>query len=330
MRIKSLSLTAAFATVAATALFAQEPAPAPVPAVSTDEAGETDVLSYDNKGNLMAVPVTVRGQGPYAFLVDSGAERTVISRELADKLALEPGKNVRVHSMTEAKTLATARIPQLQFSRKLVNDIHAPELPAAYIGAAGILGVDSLRRQRVEFDFARQTMTVTPSRAQPQDWAHDAIVVTAKSLYGRLVLTDAHIDGLKVLAIIDTGSDLSIANRALQSALARKNHLRQTVPLEVSSVTGHRFTVDYTQVGKLEIGDLTVSNMPVGFADAHIFRQLRLQDRPVVMLGMDTLRLFSKISVDFARKEVRFQIPNGTASGRMAMVAGQRQVLQPE
>jgi predicted aspartyl protease len=315
MRVKILTVTAAITTFAATALFAQEPVPEP----PADSAAVTDVLSYDNKGNLMAVAVTLQGQGPYAFLVDSGAERTVISRELAEKLALEHGKDVRVHSMTDARTLATARIPQLQFSRKLVNDIHAPELPAAYIGAAGILGVDTLKRQRVEFDFAKRTMTVTPSRAKEAEWSHDAIVVTARSIYGRLVLTDATIEGQKVLAVIDTGSDVSVGNRALQRALARKHRLPITVPVVVSSVTGQQLTVDYTQVGKLEIGNLTVSHMPVGFADAHVFRQLHLEDKPVVMLGMDTLRLFSKISVDFARKEVWFQIPGGAAGGRMAM-----------
>jgi len=315
MRAKIPTLAAAITSLAATALFAQNP----VPDRSAESAAVTDVLSYDNKGSLMAVAVTLQGQGPYAFLVDSGAERTVISRELADKLALEHGRDVRVHSMTDVRTLTTARIPELQFSKKLVNDIHAPELPAAFIGAAGILGVDTLKRQRVEFDFAKRTMTVTPSRAKEAEWSHDAIVVTARNLYGRLVLTDAMIEGQKVIAVIDTGSDLSIGNRALQAALARKNRLPNTFPVVAASVTGQYFTVDYTQVGKLEIGNLTVSHMPLGFADAHVFRQLHLEDKPAVMLGMDTLRLFSKLSVDFARKEVWFQIPSAAAGGRMAI-----------
>jgi predicted aspartyl protease len=309
MRKSAMAWAVAISSLATTALFAQETV-APPPA---DPAGETDILSYEKKGNLMAVPVTLAGQGPYAFLVDSGAERTFISQELVDKLALQRGKNVRVHSMTNAQTLSTARIPQLQFSRKRVSDIHAPLLPAAYIGAAGILGVDSLRRQRVEFDFKNRTMMVTPARAVEQQWARDAIVVTAKSIYGRLVLTDATIDGQKVLAIIDTGSDLSVGNRELQRRLTRKGRLRPTVPLEVSSVTGRRFMVDYTQAREMAVNNLTISNMPIGFADTHIFRQLRLQDRPVVMLGMDTLSLFAKISVDFARKEVRFQLPERRA-----------------
>lgn len=315
MRKKAMVWAVAIGSLATTALFAQNPA---APA-SPDPAGETDVLTYEKKGSLMAVAVTVTGQGPYAFLVDSGAERTFISQELVDKLSLQPGKSVRVHSMTNAQTLSTARIPQLQFSRKRVSDIQAPLLPAAYIGAAGILGVDSLRRQRVEFNFKDRTMTITPSRAEEEQWARDAIVVTAKSIYGRLVLTDATIDGQKVLAVIDTGSDLSVGNRELQRRLNRKGRLRPTVPLEVASITGRRFTVDYTQAREMAVNNLTISNMPIGFADTHIFRQLRLEKHPVVMLGMDTLGLFGKISVDFARKEVRFQLPDRSASGRLAM-----------
>jgi hypothetical protein len=319
-----LFLSVAIGALATSALFAQIPAPSensnpPEAAPSPDTSQLTDVLSYDKRGRLMAVPVSITGQGPFSFLVDSGAERTIISAELAKKLALQRGNDVRVLSMTDTRTFSTARIPQLQFSRKRVSDIHAPALPASDIGAAGSLGVDSLRRQRVEFNFAKQTMTVTPARAEEAQWTQDAIVITAKTLYGRLVLTDVYIEGLKVLAVIDTGSDLSIGNRALQDKLARKNRLPPTTPMRVWSVTGRPLDVDYAQLGRLTVGNLVISNMPVGFADAHLFHRLKLEDRPVVMLGMDTLRLFTKISVDFARKEVRFQLPEGRSSGRMAM-----------
>src|SRR4029079_12457554 len=103
-------------------------------------------------------------------------------------VSLQPCKDVRIHSMTEVRTYATAQIPQLQFSKRRVNNIQAPALPGIFLGAARGLGVDSLRRQRVEFDFAKRTMAVTASREEPLDVAPNAIVVTAKSLYGRLVI----------------------------------------------------------------------------------------------------------------------------------------------
>jgi len=54
--------------------------------------------------------------------------------------------------------------------------------------------------------------------------------------------------------------------------------------------------------------------MPVGFGDVHLFGKLGLRDRPAILLGMDALRLFQRVSVDFARKEVRFLRPD--MSGR--------------
>ena len=42
------------------------------------------------------MPVTIADAGPYPFVVDTGAERTVISRQLAQTLGLPAGRDVRV------------------------------------------------------------------------------------------------------------------------------------------------------------------------------------------------------------------------------------------
>jgi hypothetical protein len=47
----------------------------------------------------------------------------------------------------------------------------------------------------------------------------------------------------------------------------------------------------------------------VAFADAHPFKRFGLLDRPAMLLGMDTLRVFHRVSVDFAQRKVRFLLP---------------------
>ena len=270
-----------------------------------------DVLAFElAAGDRMTVPVSVDGQGPYRFLVDTGAERTVISRELARRLALEPGRNVTVHSMTEVAQVATALIPRLEVSRKTLTDIHAPAFAAANLGAAGMLGVDSLQSQRVLFDFEAKTMTIVPSQKRRQRWEWNAIVITGRSLYGRLILADAEVDGQKILVVMDTGSQITIGNDALRRKLAAKKRLGPMAPVHLVSVTGGRLTADYTTVRKIRIGDIEINDMPIGFADVHPFRQLQLTDRPALLLGMDVLQLFDRVSVDFARREVRFLPPD--------------------
>jgi hypothetical protein len=158
----------------------------------------------------------------------------------------------------------------------------------------------------VIFDFGERTMTVTPARRQLRDWGPDAIVIKGRSLYGRLVLVDAEVEGQKVLVVLDTGSQVSIGNEALKRKLSARRKLPPTTPIELLSVTGNRLTLDYTSVRKIRLGGVYINDMPIGFGDVHPFRQLKLMDRPALLLGMDALRLFDRVSVDFSRRQVRF------------------------
>ena len=279
------------------------------------EAPAADILSFDKVGgNRMTVPVSVGGTGPYPFLVDTGAERTVISKELARRLALDAGRKVTLHSMTEVAEVPTAIIPRLNVSRKTLTNVQAPALSESNMGAAGMLGVDSLKSHRVMFDFRNATMAVVPSRKMERWWGSDAIVIKGRSLFGRLVLVDAQVDGQKLIVIMDTGSPISIGNHVLRRRLAARNRLKPTVPVELVSVTGGRLIADYTTVELITLSGIDIFDMPIGFADVHPFRQLQLMDRPALLLGMDVLQLFDRVSIDFARKQVRFDVP-GNASG---------------
>ena len=59
----------------------------------------------------MTVPVVLSGQGPYRFLVDTGADRTALSREVADRLKLVRGQTARLHSVAGMQEVATADVP---------------------------------------------------------------------------------------------------------------------------------------------------------------------------------------------------------------------------
>ena len=145
----------ALALLLALPLQAQSPTPPKV-----------DQLAFEaDSTQRMTVPVSIGGSGPYRFMVDTGAERTLIAQELAGRLGLKPGTTARVHSMSEVSDVATAVIPRLQVSARALRDIHAPAFSRFNLGAEGVLGVDSLKSQRVVFDFAAQTMSIAPSRS---------------------------------------------------------------------------------------------------------------------------------------------------------------------
>ena len=285
------------------AVNAQVPEPAPQP-----PAEETIGLQGEVR---MTVPISIGGR-PYRFLVDTGSERTVISREIAERHGLAPGETVTVHSLTEVSRIPTAIVPALQVGRRTVAGIQAPAIGETLIGADGLLGVDSLVSQRVVLDFRTNEMTIAASRRERNREARapgDTIVVTARTRFGHLILVDAAIDGQRIWVIVDTGAEVSIGNLALRRRLERRNRLGPTARMEVVSVTGGRRTVDYGIARRLRIGGAEIADLPVGFADVAPFRKLDLIERPALLLGMDALRLFDRVSLDFATREVRLDMP---------------------
>jgi predicted aspartyl protease len=311
MKLRLVALPIAVVVAGSSPLGGQPPAVAPQSAAPDAEDGT--VLSYgEDRHERMTVPVSIGGRGPYRFIVDTGAERTSIAEELAEDLKLGLGTRARLHSMTEVSRIQTVLIPALEVGGRSIRDINAPALERRNIGAEGILGVDTLQTQRVSFDFARQLMTVTLSRKREESWPDDTIVITAKNRLGHLVMVDASVDGQKVWVILDTGAQTTVANSVLRRKLERRGKLLETWPIELQSVTGGRMAADQSMIRRIRLGGVDINNMPVAFADVHPFRKLGLSKRPALLLGMDALRLFERVSVDFPNRRVRL-LPPGSA-----------------
>ncbi|WP_165357207.1 retroviral-like aspartic protease family protein [Sphingosinicella sp. CPCC 101087] len=323
MRLKWLTA----ALVAQSALIpasARQAAPAveiaaPAPTTATSIAETLDV-GTDHTAR-MTVPVSIGESGPFGFIVDTGSERTVISRELAQRLGLDAGRAATMYSMTESSRVDTVVIPKLGIGRRTVEAIHAPALSRANLGAEGLLGIDSLKSQRVILDFVRQEMKVMPSRRREERWSGDTIVITARSRYGHLMLVDASFDGQRVWVIVDTGSQVTVGNNALRRALERRGRLGPLRPIELVSVTGNAIMAEYGIARELRLGDAGITNLPVAFAEVHPFHHLNLTDRPAIMLGMDALQLFDRVSFDFANRRVRFLMPDPSEADRHTRMA---------
>lgn len=297
-------------------------------ATPIDKTTQTEDVRFRTEVNeRMTVPVRIAGTGPYQFLVDTGADRTAISRQLAGRLKFAASDSASLHSVAGVSTVSTATVPTLQLTRNVVRNINAPLLDGAHMGADGILGVDSLRSQRIMFDFEAQTMSVVPSavpdfRAEP-----GTIVVQGKRRNGRLIVTEAQANEKPVTVVIDTGSQISIGNEALRRELLGANLLEGgTQQVELQSVTGEKITGDYMIVRQIKIGDIGLKNLAVVFTDAHTFRQLKLDKRPALLLGMNAMRAFKKVSIDFASRKLRVVIPEQSAL-ELRLAAVQRDAL---
>ena len=317
-RLLILSLVA----LAAHPAYAQSARTTELEAVSTtgeiDKTTQTEDIQFQaDAADRMTVPVRLGEGGTYRFLVDTGADRTAISRELASQLKLRRGASATLHSVTGVTEVSTAMVPSLQLTRKSVRIDDAPLLDRAHMGADGILGVDTLRSQRILFDFDADTMSIVPSAAPELAREPGSIVVTAKRRNGRLVLTQAKANGRSVNVILDTGSEITIGNEALRQALISRRQLAEAQRVEVHSVTGQKIAGDYVHIRSLEIGGVELKDLAIIFADAHTFKKLGLREKPALLLGMNAMRAFRKVSIDFANRKLRVVLPEQSEADMM-------------
>lgn len=259
--------------------------------------------------NRMTIKVAVQGAGPYRFLIDTGSQRTVVSSALAAGLSLSPGPQVRVVGIAGEDRVATAMVDSIDVGANAFYDLTVPVLEGRHIGADGILGTDSLQKRRVLLDFAHNTIAIGETRELGGSNDFE-IIVRAKSRSGRLIMTNAMIDGVSTDVVIDTGASGTVGNRALQRALAER--ARKTAGTGVTgtiySVTGHALPVDIVVARRLKLRDLDMGNVVIAFADAPAFGELKLKDRPAIFLGMRELRAFKRVAIDFSTRKVLFDL----------------------
>lgn len=292
--------------LAAGALLAAVPSAGEEPAVILPGEGPAFevVEGQQDRYRRMTVPVTIGGRGPYQFMIDTGAQATVVTRKINHQLQLKPLGHATVVGMASSARVEIVELDGLEFAARVIDGLSAPLLEAHHIGADGILGLDSLQGLRVLLDFRTNQLAVGDAETLGGNRGFE-IVVRARNKLGRMIITNAEVDGVRTSVIIDTGAQASIGNRALQRRLrARKDEIVTGMDVNGNNISG--------QLGfarAIVIDRLQLNQVPVAFADGPAFVALGLDRRPALILGMEDLRSFDRVAIDFASRRVLFDLP---------------------
>ena len=122
-------------------------------------------------------------------------------------------------------------------------------------------------------------MSITPSKQPLERLDGQTIVVRARSRHGRLIFSEAQIDGQKLTVIIDTGSQVTIGNMALQRSLMKRRMWTAPNTVTIESVTGEKLDARVTMLKRSSLVTCSLDDLAVAFADAHIFKQLDLKNQ---------------------------------------------------
>jgi predicted aspartyl protease len=262
---------------------------------------------HDYIGRVI-VPVLVNDQGPFLFALDTGANRTVISPRLVELLGLHAaGDPVTMHGATGSAAVPTVFVERIAAGDIVLEKQQLPVADPMTSGIDGILGVDGLESKRIVVDFTNRRIDIRNANRRSPHRA--AMAIPAQVRFGRLVEVDAYIEGRRVKAVIDTGSQYTLGNSALYAALFRSGDAK--VPNPTIDVLGT--TLAWQQgvrqpVAALNIGEVRVSRFNVVFGDFYIFTLWNLDTQPALVIGMDLIGRLDALVIDYQRQEVQMQV----------------------
>ena len=261
----------------------------------------------------MTVEVKVNGRGPYRFLVDSGADTSVVGLRIARDLQLPLGRPATLHGMTASAVVDRVLVNELQLGSSTIHELELPALKEVALGGDGMIGIDALVEQRLMMDFEKRLIKAEDAR-QPAQMLDGEIVVRARRQRGQLILTQVRAAGLPLEAVIDTGSEITIGNLKLRDKLIKGNK-DKFVSIAATGVTGVTLDLQLARIGELRLGPVKLKNVPIAFADAPPFTVFGLADEPALLLGTDLLETFRRVSLDFRARKVRFQLRKCGSTG---------------
>ena len=272
------------------------------------DSGEAEIIkTQPDRERRMTIPVRVGATDMFNFVIDTGSQTTVMARDIAERMRLPLARRARIVGIGGTETADTVIVSEIGLGRRSFQDLEVVLFEGRHIGADGIVGIDSLQRQRVVLDFNRNQLMVGNARSTGGNSGFEIVVIARRRL-GQLIMTDAVIDGVRADVIIDTGADTSIGNRALQRALNRR---ATNEMVSLISVTGQVAIAELSYPRKLSIGAFDITNLIVAYTDAPVFDVLNLTRRPALLLGMRELRLFKRVAIDFGTNRVYFDLPQG-------------------
>jgi len=225
-----------------------------------------------------------------------------------------------VEGIVRTVNAETVTVGNLTFGSVSRDHLVVPVLPHALLGSDGYLGLDAIDGFRVTLDFQNHALLIEPPHHNMLiSWKPPSeAMIPVRGMFGHLRAVNCRVDGVSTTAFIDTGAEVSVANTRLFNELVAisPSYIRkETVAL--TGVTGGLIQGRIATVERIKLGGLRWEICNLVVADLQIFDLWDLSEKPALLIGMNFLRQFAHVSIDYGSHELRFDLASLRIARRM-------------
>ncbi|MEO0695097.1 MAG: aspartyl protease family protein [Pseudomonadota bacterium] len=242
------------------------------------------------------VQVSVNGQGPFDFLLDTAATTTAIFKNLQAALDVdtEPVRQIRVFSLSDIESKPVARLDTLSIGGLSFNEIDAvifDDWGGQTPTPAGIIGLDILTDYFPVIDPVNGHLSLyakdTPPWELIANWDKSEMYTDSFGFAGlSLYLLEARIGYKRFPLLLDTGASISIGNVALVSYLP--TFPRRELPSGETTLSGANdieTIVMLLRATNARTGGISWEDVEFYISRASIFEELGFASEPIGILG---------------------------------------------
>jgi predicted aspartyl protease len=221
---------------------------------------------------LILLPVEVNGEGPFEFILDTGAGTSLLSSELGQKLDIKILGSKESQSAGGAVSVSLAKLSSLAVASAKLDNVDVGLVDLSHIGKTvgakidGDLGYNFLKHFRITLDYRRSEIRLDNPKRFESAGRSTAVTEVAMRLANPakpLILVDVYANGRGPFQFaIDTGTSTT----AITPELAKELGIVSS-PIGAATTGGAHVDVTAGVLQSFQVGGARIDNLAVIVAD---------------------------------------------------------------
>lgn len=278
--------------------------------LSSTAHAETTIPYRVDYGGWFTIQVMVNDQGPYDFIIDTGASKSLVFKKLDALQNFQPsfGPEQRILGTGSEKTFPAYSIGTIQIGTEFLSNLETVILDDWRVNDAspdGVLGLDFLRNYRLTFDAENQILTLGGSNYRPpKPWKRATLKRDNFGLQSDSLFTiDGRVERRRVTFLLDLGASGTIINGHALGILQRSLtlNIRPSGAEGIARITDALSTsriARQIKIKRFSIGRQDWYRRTLIVYDAPIFEDLGKRNTAFGLFGSDFLKDRS-FTIDF-------------------------------